>query len=92
VANKAPLIAPVKGYVSSHKQWSLDSKLTPNDIAVALKRKVRKNPKENYKVDYRWEFTVDGEECAIWDYYGTRWSAYGSREAFRKLGLDTFLD
>jgi len=87
---KSPVIAPVvDGYIASYKQWSLDSRLTPQQISLALKRKVRKESAQ-YKVKHRWEFTVDGEDCAIWDYYGTRWSAYGPREAFAKLGLDLF--
>jgi hypothetical protein len=90
MANNTPHIAPAEDRVISFKRWSLDRRLTPRNISAALKRKVRRNPKEDPKVNYRWEFTVDGEECAIWDYRGTRWSAYGPREAFEKLGLDIF--
>lgn len=85
-----PVIAAPRKWVSSHKMWSLDSSLTPRDISAALRRKIRQQPRTDSKVKHRWEFLVDGVECAIWDYYGTRWSAYGPREAFEKLGLTVF--
>jgi hypothetical protein len=32
------------------------------------------------KVRYRWQFTVNGELCAVWDYKGERWSYYGPKD------------
>ena len=85
-----PVIEPIDDYVASYKQWSLDSRLSVQNISHALKRKVRQQKREDSKVKHRWVFTVDGDECAIWDYYGTKWSAYGPRAAFAKLGLTVY--
>lgn len=86
-----PVIAPAKRFIPSHKQWGLSDTLTPKDISYFLKRKVRQEPRSSDgKVKHCWDFTVDGQECSIWDYYGVRWSAYGPREAFDKLGLRVF--
>ena len=80
-------IAPLDRYVAMGKQWSLDENLAPKDISAALKRKVKQSAKVDNKVKHEWQFTVDGVPCAIWDYYGVRWSAFGPAEAFAKIGL-----
>lgn len=84
--SKIPVVKPAIKWVASHKMWSLDSSLTPRQISAILQNKVPKTP-GCHKVKHRWEFLVNGKECAIWDYHDVRWSAYGPREAFEKLGL-----
>lgn len=41
------------------------------------------------KVKYSWGFSVDGVECAIWDYYSSYkqnvWSLYGPKDVLKKL-------
>jgi len=32
---------------------------------------------DHNKVTVCWEFTVNGSQCAVWDYKGVRWSAFG---------------
>lgn len=36
-----------------------------------------------------WEFTVNGKECAVWDYKGShksgKWSAYGPTELLKQI-------
>lgn len=92
MTTRTPRIAPSTKYVAAGKQWSLDPNLAPKDIAAALKRKVRQDDHRSGdgKVKHSWKFTVDGDECSIWDYYGVRWSASGPERAFRKLGLELF--
>lgn len=37
------------------------------------------------KVTYSWAYLVDGEEVAIWDYKGIRWSYYGPHHIMDQL-------
>lgn len=37
------------------------------------------------KVRYSWGYTVDGQEVAIWDYKGSRWSYYGDHALLKRL-------
>ncbi len=78
-----PVVIPVD-YVGSHRTGSLSSKLPVKKIVSVLgfAANVEDDPD---KVKHSWGFTVDGEECAIWDYKGSRWSTFGPKEAFVKL-------
>ena len=86
-------------HAPSHRQFRLDEKLTAEDITKA----VGKPPLEvgNDKVSLQWEFwaeatfprpegghLVTSTGCKIWDYDGSRWSAYGWPEAFEAIGLE----
>ena len=76
-------------WFGSSKQWSLDRNLSVKDIQQKLGAEVTNlGVSGDGKVKNEWRFTVDGKKCAIWDYKGARWSAFGPKEAFEKLGLD----
>ena len=63
------------GFVSSYKTNSIDEDVTYDDIVKILgfPPNVADDPD---KVTASWTFTVAGKICAIWDYRGSRWSAY----------------
>lgn len=74
-------------YHPTHKQHSLSSKHTKKNIDQILGNvKSTKNPHE--KTKYEWNFYINDQTCAIWDYYGTRWSAYGPKDLLMAIGLD----
>lgn len=62
--------------VTGSRTGSLDSSLTVEDITAVLGfgPNVKDDP---YKVTHSWGFRLDGRECGIWDYKGSRWSTYG---------------
>lgn len=89
----------ITSYAPSHRQFRLDEDLTPDQItsAVGVEPKVRP---DGDKVTLQWTFWAelvfrlpDGGTgstsigCKIWDYSGSRWSAYGWPEAFEQIGL-----
>ena len=53
----------------------LPSTITPQDIESVLgfAPNIADDPD---KVTHSWGFTVNGHECGIWDYKGSRWSVY----------------
>ena len=73
-------------FFSSHKQHSLNPRLSRLDIQTKLGSNVTEDQPGD-KVNHEWRFYADGAECAIWDYKGTKWSAYGPWEVFEKLGM-----
>lgn len=81
-------MAEIRPYPESgdEKELSLDPKFTPDDITKILGFPPNVKDDED-KVKYSWGFTVDGVRCGIWDYKGARWSAFGPKEAFQKIGL-----
>jgi hypothetical protein len=84
----APRVKNLTRYVGMGKKGELPETLSVGDIQKALGKHI-KNRGDNGdgKVKNEWQFTVDGDECGIWDYHGARWSAYGPAQAFAKLGL-----
>lgn len=88
-----PRITKPAGFIASCKNWSLDSSLRPGDIdkiiggGKASVGKTFRRDDDPSKVKFSWEFVVNGKECAIWDYKGTRWSGYGPKECFEALGI-----
>jgi hypothetical protein len=63
---------------STSRMGGLSPSLTTHQISTRL----GVNPtlgSHDGKVSYRWQFTVNGELCAVWDYKGTRWSYYGPK-------------
>jgi hypothetical protein len=69
----------------SHKTGRLNAALSKKEIDKALGGKVKTTDDDGDKVLWYWGFTVDGVECAIWDYKGARWSTYGPAEKFKQL-------
>ena len=83
-----PIVSKPESYISSHKQGSLPESLSVKDIQAAVGSRIKdQGMSGDRKVKHHWEFLVDGVPCAIWDYYGARWSTFGPAEAFAKLGL-----
>lgn len=68
----------------SHKTGSLSEMLTVSDIKEKLGFGANRDD-DTSKVKHSWSFTVNGKQCAIWDYKGSRWSTFGPREAFVKI-------
>lgn len=70
----------------SHRMFGLSSSLTKDDIEKVLgfKPNIDDDPD---KVTSSWGFRVkfsdgDHDRGAIWDYKGSRWSAFGDRDIF----------
>lgn len=68
----------------SHKTGSLPSSLSPQDIedVIGFPANIDDDPE---KVTHSWGFTVDGAECGIWDYKGSRWSTYDPKNKLADL-------
>lgn len=81
-----PNITPTEGYISSHKMWSLPPTLSVRDIEAKLPGIEDKGRSGDDKCLHTWDFLADGQPCAIWDYKGSRWSAFGPRKVFEDLG------
>ena len=86
-------------YAPSHRQFRLDETLTPEQITTAVGVHPQLRP-DGDKVTMQWQFWAEATfmkpggghlstsiGCKIWDYRGSRWSAYGWPEAFRAAGL-----
>lgn len=88
---EVPRLAPCSRGIGSHKQGELIDTFTPKKIdqIVGADKRVSDDPS---KVKHSWSFLWNGKQCAIWDYYGHRWSIFGPKEAFEDLfGPDTFV-
>ena len=68
--------------IASCRQGSLTNVSYDKIVEVLGEPNVSDDPD---KVTYSWAYTVDGQEVAIWDYKGCRWSYYGDTEALKKL-------
>lgn len=71
----------------SHKTGSLPSSLSQQDIEAVLGFPPNIDDDAD-KVTASWGFTVDGEECGIWDYKGSRWSVYDPKHKLSALFAD----
>lgn len=86
-------IEPTRKNFSTHRQFTLTG-LTADQIEQQLGFP-GDSPDDSAKVVNSWKFTVDGEPCAIWDYYGSHlrgeFSAWGNASAIcAALKLKTF--
>lgn len=87
-APRKPRVSMPTRNFGSGKDWSLDGSLRPADIDRILGQgKQYRVSDDPGKVKFSWRFLVDGKECAIWDYKGVRWSAFGPKECFQALGF-----
>ena len=73
----------------SHRMFGLSESLTKEDIVAVLgfEPNIKDDPE---KVKNSWGFRVhlkngDHDRGAIWDYKGSRWSAFGNKEIFELL-------
>lgn len=82
-----PMIVPADAPGGTYRQGTLIG-LTKADIVKALgfSPNVDDDPD---KVENSWGFTVDGDICAVWDYYGSHhsreWSTFGPTDALKKV-------
>lgn len=88
---KSLVIEPAEGHFGSHLQHRLDRALTPGEIGERLLGLPECEDDEG-KVEHSWRFYAsldngESQPCAIWDYYGVRWSAFGPIEVFERLGM-----
>lgn len=60
----------------SYKTGSLPESLTETDIERLLGFAPHVVAHDRGKVTVSWDFAVNGNQCGIWDYKGTRWSTY----------------
>jgi len=76
-------IEPTHENFASHRQFTLTD-ITAEQIEQRLGFP-GDAPDDSAKVVNSWRFTVDGEPCAIWDYYGSHerneFSAWGNASA-----------
>jgi hypothetical protein len=92
----------ITDYMPSHKQHSLNPDITPEQLIEKLGKPAVHREGNDYesggeKVTWEWRFFArewrEGEgftavhPCAIWDFKGSRWSAFGPREVFEQLNL-----
>lgn len=88
----------ITSYMPSHKQFSLAADIPPDRITELTGADPK--PSKDGKCKFQWHFFAskwfEGEggqltevvlPCCIWDYKGSRWSAYGPADAFREMGL-----
>lgn len=69
------------------KTGSLPNTITPEQIVAVLgPPNVKDDPD---KVTHSWGFLLDGAECGIWDYKGSRWSTYGPADKIAALFAET---
>ena len=66
-------ITPCNSFIGSHRTHRISSRLSPEDITNALGVE---SIGGGDKTTIEWQFYVNGFPCAIWDYKGSRWSAY----------------
>jgi hypothetical protein len=78
-----PIIKPSKKF-GSGRDGSLSYKLTPDEITKRLGLDPVA-PCDDGKTVLEWAFTIDGKQCGIWDYKGSRWSYAGPKEALVKV-------
>ena len=92
-------------YAPSHRQFRLDEDLTPEQITKAVGVEPLMRDSGDGKVTMQWTFWAEATfrrpdnkghlststVCKIWDYQGSRWSAYGWPEAFRAVGLEPLM-
>jgi hypothetical protein len=69
---------------STGREGALSPSLTVAQISARLGFNPVTGSGDN-KVRYRWQFTVNGELCAVWDYKGARWSYCGSKATMRAV-------
>ena len=74
-----PIILPAHDCAASYRQGRLPATLTADRITAVLGVEPSADFDED-KVSCQWDFTVDGQRCAIWDYRGQRWSTFGPQE------------
>jgi len=85
--NKQPrtIIKPVDdSKVGTSWTKQLSSDYTVADITRILGFKPNCED-DTSKVKYSWLFTVNGNLCGIWDYKGSRWSAYDPDNMLNEL-------
>lgn len=76
-------------FIESYLQHRLHPGISVEQIEAALSASVDdEGDSGDGKVTHHWCFLADGQECAIWDYRGLRWSAFGPAEVFVALGLE----
>lgn len=85
MTTKHPDVMPYpESFMASHRQGRLSSAITARAISARLGMP-SKGASGDGKATHDWQFVFDGNECAIWDYKGTRWSYYGPRAVFESL-------
>jgi len=76
----APVIARRTEFVSTWKNGELPRDIQPSQIIAVLgfdPALPEQDDDDDVKVTMKWDFTIDGEPAAIWDYKGARWSTFG---------------
>lgn len=76
VKNPPPKITPAFEDICSHKTGSLPSKLSKKQITDRLGVEPDTEGSADGKVTSQWNFFVNGQPCAIWDYKGSKWSTF----------------
>jgi hypothetical protein len=78
---RKPTITPLDHYNSTYRTGKIDP-ISVEEITETLGfgPNVSDDPA---KVTASWLFEVDGHVCAIWDYYGIRWSVYDPDKVLR---------
>lgn len=86
-----PVILAVD-HVQSHRTGSI---VGLSGFEIAAKLGLAPGPGIEGQTRWEWEFTIDGQPCAIWDYHQHRnahpvnWSCFGPRDALvRVFGED----
>lgn len=74
-------------FIESYLEHRLHPRISVEEITALLPGIKDEGESGDGKVTHHWSFLADGRECAIWDYRGLRWSAYGPQYVLERLGL-----
>jgi hypothetical protein len=82
-------IEPIKYFIASHRTDGITGYSKAQiERLLGFPPNFKDDPD---KVIYSWRFTIDGKECAIWDYHGShklkRWSAYDPHKVLSNFFL-----
>ena len=81
---------PTTDFIQSYKTGQLSSSLSKEDIDRILGFEGNQEESGDGKSTVVWDFRVDGVDCSIWDYKGSRWSTFGPSSIFQELFGDQY--
>lgn len=85
VAHYEAKVIPSRGHRTGGRSGGISSAVSISDINGRLGFRAQHGKSSDGKSTRTWTFSVDGNECAIWDYKGHRWSTSGPKWVFEAL-------
>lgn len=87
--NEKPVIVSTPNGPRGGKNGTLSSQLAAKDISKKLGFDSN-NDTDPTQTKFEWLFTIDGHQCAIWDFKGSRWSTFGNAAALTSVFGDDY--